>query len=52
MKTQYINLTGKKYGRWTAIRCVGRIKGNTYWQCKCECGEVRDVQMVKEARCA
>lgn len=35
-----IDITGKVYGKLTAIECVGRNeKGFELWKCKCECGE-------------
>ena len=33
------DLTGKRFGRLTAIKPVGKNKcGNTLWLCRCECG--------------
>lgn len=29
----------KKYGRLTLITCVGSVKGNITWICRCDCGE-------------
>jgi hypothetical protein len=34
----FIDLTGKRYGRLTAIRRTSRRPG-TWWRCKCRCGE-------------
>ena len=36
----YIDLSGKRFGRWTAIEYVGRSK----WRCKCDCGTIKVVQ--------
>lgn len=33
------DITGQKYGRLTAIRCLGRRNGQTYWLFKCDCGK-------------
>lgn len=34
-----INLTGKQYGRLTAIKHIGKDKhNNAMWKCKCSCG--------------
>lgn len=34
-----LELTGKRFGRLTAIECVGRdVRGNSLWKCVCECG--------------
>jgi hypothetical protein len=39
------NLSGKKFGRLTAIRPIGRDKaGNIVWRCRCDCMEVVDVR--------
>lgn len=35
--------TGKKYGRWTIIRYVGRKKRKTVWFAHCECGTEKEV---------
>ena len=34
------NLTGKRFGRLTALQSVGRSANNTKWECKCDCGKV------------
>ncbi len=34
------NLTGQKFTRLTALRCVGVIKTNRMWECRCDCGKV------------
>lgn len=39
-----IDLTGKRFGKWIAIECVGRNKsGGAMWECKCDCGAVKNV---------
>lgn len=39
------NLVGKKFGKWTVIsKSERRSGGNTYWRCRCECGNEADVQ--------
>lgn len=39
-----IDLTGRKFNRWTVLECVGRTKsGGALWRCICECGTIRDV---------
>ena len=38
------DLTGRPFGRWTAIRQDGcDSHGNAYWVCRCECGNERRV---------
>ena len=38
------DLTGRQFGRLTAIERVGKTKtGNYIWHCECECGSSKDV---------
>lgn len=37
------DLTGRKYGRLTALRSVGRRGNNLIWLCRCECGNECEV---------
>lgn len=38
------NLEGKRFGRLTVIRCVGRNKWHdSVWECSCDCGNVTTV---------
>lgn len=41
-----MDMTGKKFNRWTVIRrSEKKLSGRTiYWVCKCECGTVKNVQ--------
>jgi hypothetical protein len=43
----FIDLTGKRFGRWTVIRKTDSIgngkKPCVYWLCKCDCGVMREV---------
>ena len=40
-----IDLTNKKFGRWTVIKMVGRNKhGQIMWLCQCSCGTSREVR--------
>jgi len=42
-----IDLTGKRYGRWTVIEERGRSKnGNVLWKCICDCGNIVEVLSV------
>lgn len=34
----FIDLTGRKFGRLTALRRDGTINGRAAWLCKCDCG--------------
>lgn len=40
-----IDLTGKKFGRWTVLEEVGRASYNNevIWRCQCTCGNYADV---------
>jgi very-short-patch-repair endonuclease len=38
-----IDLVGKKFGRWTVIKCDYSDKKRLYWLCKCDCGIVRSI---------
>lgn len=40
----YIDLTGKRFGRWTVLeRDYDSQKKNIYWKCRCDCGTERSV---------
>lgn len=44
----YLDLSGRKFGRLTCIKDVGRAKGsNVLWLCKCECGNESIVRSGK-----
>lgn len=34
-----IDITGQKFGTYTAIKRVGSKRGNAAWLCKCDCGK-------------
>lgn len=40
------DLTGKRFGRLLAVKCIPkRTKGqNTIWLCQCDCGKVKEVE--------
>ena len=45
---RYKDITGKKFGRLTAIKPVGKNNGGNYlWQCKCDCGAVKIAAAAK-----
>ncbi|MEQ2424387.1 hypothetical protein [Enterocloster hominis (ex Hitch et al. 2024)] len=39
---KFIDLTGQKFGMWTVLYYVGDSK----WQCRCDCGTIREVKGV------
>lgn len=38
-----IDLTGRRFGRLTAVRYTGSAKGRRIWLCECECGNTTEV---------
>ena len=39
-----LDLTGQRFGRYTVLeKAPKRASGGTYWVCKCDCGNVREV---------
>lgn len=44
MKQKWVDITGQKFGRWTALeRVVKPNNRNAYWRCQCECGTIKEV---------
>lgn len=42
-----LDITGERFGKLTAIECVGHVEKSGYlWRCKCDCGN-ETVQLVK-----
>lgn len=40
-----LDLTGQKFGRWTALyKCDYKKGKDTLWHCRCDCGTERDVR--------
>lgn len=37
------DLSGNRYGRWTVIGYVGKVRGVALWCCECSCGTIREV---------
>lgn len=40
----FVDISGQKFGRWTAIKRVGTKAGGALWLCKCECGNTGEVR--------
>lgn len=38
MRSDALDITGKRYGRLTAVRYVYTRNGKQYWECLCDCG--------------
>lgn len=45
--TNFIDLTGQKFGRLTVIELAETKNWNVYWKCKCECGNYTTVLSSK-----
>src|ERR1043166_5489142 len=41
--SQYIDITGQPFGRWTVLGRAESQDGRAYWHCRCICGSMRDV---------
>ncbi|MBD8005846.1 hypothetical protein [Bacillus norwichensis] len=39
----FIDITGNKFGRLTAIKRIGTKRGSALWLCECECGNTAEV---------
>jgi len=40
----FINLSGKEFGRWTVLEPSSRQRSNFYWKCRCQCGNEKEVR--------
>lgn len=38
-----VDLTGKKFGKWTVLRRSENRKSQTYWDCRCDCGNTKSI---------
>lgn len=42
LRGKFKDLTGRVFGKWTAMECVGKNRHNrALWNCHCECGTTR-----------
>ena len=39
-----LDLTGQRFGNLIALSKAPSKSGKTYWTCKCDCGEIKDIQ--------
>ena len=47
-KTQYIDETGKRYGKLTVLELdTEKSSKNAFWKCKCDCGTLLTVEGTK-----
>lgn len=42
-QSKRIDITGRKFGRLTAIECLGKINGQTMWRFACDCGGTKTI---------
>lgn len=40
-----IDITGERYGRLVAIKCIGARNGSTIWLFKCDCGNEKEARL-------
>lgn len=45
-KKKPLDLTGKRFGRLTALEISGKKNGKYYWKCKCDCGNEKNVSTM------
>lgn len=45
-----IDLTGRRFGRWTVLAFVSRENRRTLFRCRCDCGTERDVLALSLTR--
>jgi hypothetical protein len=38
----FINLAGKRYGRWLVLSKTPSLSSATTWRCQCDCGAIKD----------
>ena len=41
--SNFVDLTGKKFGRWTVLQRVENRRDQSYYLCECECGNTKEV---------
>lgn len=41
MRSDFIDMTGMKFGHWEVLAFEGKIKKAFRWTCRCECGKVK-----------
>lgn len=48
-----IDLTGQRFGRLIVLKRVNRNDGKTWWECRCECGNIKSVlgHQLREGKC-
>lgn len=42
-----IDLTGKKFGKLTVLKRTENRGQKVYWECKCDCGNIKDVEAYR-----
>lgn len=44
------DLTGQRFGMWTVLYHAGRKGNSTYWHCRCDCGNEKDLPKANLTR--
>lgn len=44
-----VNIAGKRFGRLLALRRI-RENGKTYWECQCDCGNLKRIALINLGR--
>ena len=42
---RFKDITGHTFGKWTALEFHSRVRGYTWWLCRCECGKEKPVRV-------
>lgn len=59
MHWQFVDITGKRFGKLVAVEYVGKRNHSSYWLCQCDCGNTKEIKQaylhcgdVKSCRCS
>jgi len=44
MSRQFVDLSGKQFGKWSVLQRAENKYGFIFWSCRCECGLVKDIK--------
>ena len=45
--TNFLDITGKKFGKLVAVKPIDKFDRTTVWKCECECGNIVNVPVSK-----
>ena len=46
-KREYVDLTGRRFGKLFVVRRVGRDGKYQWWECRCNCGRIRTIYTAR-----